>query len=224
MNVPSKVAILAVGISVAGASLAGAAQLTPSTPLASATETSLTQIHMNGEDRGPREGRRHGRRGEHGQRDGRRGGPRHGMRRGPGGPGMGALNLRGMMKAADTDGDRALTQDEIDAFIATKVAIGDADGNGDVTLAEFEAIWLDLTRQAMVRSFQRLDRDGDATVTAVEIDERFGSVVEMRDRNDDGKLDRADHRRGKGGKRGGRRGPMQDAPAAPAEDAPADNN
>lgn len=155
-------------------------------------------------------GKRHGRHG-HGH------GPRGGM-------------MRDLARQADTNDDMALTQEEIDAFIQTKVDLGDADGDGSLTLDEFQTVYVDLMRRMIVDHFQRLDEDGDGQITPAEIDERFGSIVVFMDRNDDGKLDRADMRPGRHGwrrhrgdrhhgeRRGGRghdRGPGDDGPGGP---------
>ncbi|MEM0908158.1 MAG: hypothetical protein AAGJ94_12380 [Pseudomonadota bacterium] len=112
--------------------------------------------------------------------------------------GRGGANRQAMvelMRQADTNGDRALDQEEINTFVASKFTMGDQDADAAITLEEFETIWADLTRQPMVRVFQRLDQDGDAAITITEINERFGSIVEERDRNGDGVLNRADRPR-----------------------------
>lgn len=123
--------------------------------------------------------------------------------------GHGHRGGRGMMgqimKKVDADGDGAVTQAEIDTFRASLVEGADVSGDGDISLDEFESIYLDLTRNRMVDAFQKLDEDGDGVVTQAEMDARFGNVVERMDRNDDGKLDRDDRgRRDHKGK--GRRG------------------
>ncbi len=109
-----------------------------------------------------------------------------------------------ILRSFDTDGDRALTQAEIDAGIAARVASADADGDGALSLAEFGTVWEDMTETRRVRAFQRLDPNGDASITAAELEERFDGIVERMDRNDDGKLDQSD--RGRRGRDGGRRG------------------
>ncbi|WP_157961545.1 hypothetical protein [Acuticoccus kandeliae] len=127
---------------------------------------------------------------------------------GPGGMrGPGGMAMMRMMRDADTDGDKALSQEEIDAYIAGKIALGDANGDGEISLEEYEAIWLDLTRPMMVRSFQFFDADGNALVTTEEVDDVFGDTVERFDRNKDGKLSQADRpRKMRGERRGWRRG------------------
>ncbi|MEM7567875.1 MAG: hypothetical protein AAF321_11655 [Pseudomonadota bacterium] len=119
-----------------------------------------------------------------------------------GGPdGRGAMQI---LRSFDADGDDALTQAEIDAGIAAQVAAADADGDGALSLTEFGTVWDELTERQRVRAFQRLDPNGDASVTTAELEERFGGIVERMDRNEDGQLDRSDRRRG--GRDGGRRG------------------
>lgn len=97
-----------------------------------------------------------------------------------------------MMEKVDANGDRAVTQEEIDTFRAATVANADASGEGDISLDEFETIYLEMMRERMVDAFQNLDADGDGVVTNAEMDKRFGNIVERMDRNDDGKLDRED--------------------------------
>ncbi len=125
-----------------------------------------------------------------------------------------------MMQKVDADADGAVTQAEIDTFRATLVTGADTSGEGDISLDEFETIYLEMIRDRMVDAFQNLDSDGDGVVTQAEMDQRFGNVVEQMDRNDDGKIDaddRGGHERGDGkrgdrgdrgdhGKRGDRRG------------------
>ncbi len=110
-----------------------------------------------------------------------------------GGHGM----MRQIMQRADANGDRAITQAEIDTFRADIVANADASGEGDISLGEFEKIYLDLTRERMVDAFQKLDADGDGAVTQAEMDRRFGDIVERVDRNGDGQLDRQDRKGGR---------------------------
>jgi len=185
MTPVTKYAIIVAAVSIGGATMASALTKVPG-PEAGAP--GVEQVDRNGHHRGFRRG---------------------GGRGGPGGP-RGAMEI---LRLADTDNDGALTKEELDAFLASQVASADADGSGDISLEEFQTIWLTVTQRPMVRSFQMLDTDGDAVVTETEIDERFGKMVERMDRNDDGKLDRADrrgggkkHMRGPRRERGGERG------------------
>ena len=96
--------------------------------------------------------------------------------------------------------DGSLTQEEIDTYRAAQVANADANGDGNISLAEFETIWLTQTNQKMIRTFQRLDSDADGSITKAEQDEPFANIVERMDRNGDGVLNR-DDRRKRGDKR-----------------------
>jgi hypothetical protein len=119
--------------------------------------------------------------------------------RGPGGHGMGPMGFgefhREMLKDVDTNADGKLSQDEINAAIDARFAEFDADKNGSLSLAEFEALWADITKPLTVRAFQFLDPDGDAAVAKAELDDRFGTLVSRLDRNEDGVLSEDDHPR-----------------------------
>lgn len=110
------------------------------------------------------------------------------MERGARGGGM----MGRILQQADANGDRALTQDEIDTFRAALVANADASGDGNISLDEFETLYLEVTRARMVDAFQALDADGDGVVTQAESDARFGDIVDRMDRNQDGQFDRDD--------------------------------
>jgi len=109
--------------------------------------------------------------------------------------------MRAIMQQVDANGDRAITQTEIDTFRSDLVSGADVSGEGAISLDEFETIYLELTRNRMVDQFQDLDADGDGVISQSEMDARFGNIVQRMDRNDDGQLDRADR-----GKKGGKRG------------------
>ena len=57
---------------------------------------------------------------------------------------------------------------EIDEARAGSMARFDINQDGKLSLKEYEALWLEKMRARMVDGFQRLDQDGDATVTAEE--------------------------------------------------------
>ncbi|MFQ5625231.1 MAG: EF-hand domain-containing protein [Methyloligellaceae bacterium] len=100
-----------------------------------------------------------------------------------------------MMERFDTNKDGKLTQQELDDARKKLLAAHDGDKDGKLTLAEFEKLWLEVKRQRMVRSFQKIDRDGDASITLDEFLKPFANLVSRMDSNDDGVLDREDHRR-----------------------------
>ena len=116
---------------------------------------------------------------------------KHGDRHGGHGP-RGGVH---MMDQFDANEDGKLTQAEIDQARQERLAKFDSDKDGKLNLQEFEALWLDFTRERMVRSFQRLDRDGDAIVTQDEYLEPTKNMVVRMDRNDDGEISRDDMKR-----------------------------
>jgi Ca2+-binding EF-hand superfamily protein len=114
-----------------------------------------------------------------------------------GGPGMGGG--MGLIDSFDTDNDGKVTQAEIDADRQQRLQRFDSDGNGQLTLQEYEALWLDAMRERMVRQFQAHDSNGDGSVTVVEFQERYQNVVRNLDRDNDGALTADElRRRGRG--------------------------
>jgi hypothetical protein len=136
---------------------------------------------------------------------GHRGGNRHGFSHGGRGNhrmGSKGWGMHRMMERFDTNADSKLTQEELDS--ARKILLANHDGNkdGKLTLAEYEKLWLDVKHQRIVRSFQRIDKDGDASVTIDEFLKPYSKIVERFDRNNDGGLDKEDRRhRGWGGRK-----------------------
>ncbi len=126
---------------------------------------------------------------EHGQKwDGHHG--KHDYKRGRGGRG-GAKFLQQF----DANKDGALTKEELTTGLDKKIADNDKDGDNAVSLEEFKAEWAKLTQDRMVRAYQRMDRDGNGKVTAEELKGPANDMFERMDRNDDGKLDKNDHKK-----------------------------
>lgn len=119
------------------------------------------------------------------------GGHHSGMRHG--------RRARSMIERYDTNEDGKLTQEELNGARSKLLATHDADKDGKLNLAEFEKLWLEVKRRRMVRSFQKIDRDGDAAVTLDEFLKPFANLVSRLDSNDDGVLDSQDRRRYKRG-------------------------
>ena len=103
-----------------------------------------------------------------------------------------------MLANVDTNSDGALSQAEIDAAIDARFAEFDANKDMNLSLDEFQALWVEITRPISVRAFQFLDPNGDASIAKAELDDRFGTLVARFDQNDDGALSHDDrpHRRG----------------------------
>jgi len=120
-----------------------------------------------------------------------------------GGPGFGrGGGMHGMLLAYDTDNDGKLSQEEIDQGRANQLKKFDKDGDGTLTLPEYEALWLDAMREQMVDRFQDHDVNGDGKVTAEEFGERFAGMVKFMDTNGDGVLDQQDMRNHFGDRKG----------------------
>jgi len=137
-------------------------------------------------------------------------GPRMGMM-GPGGPGgPGGAIVHEMLGNVDTNGDSAISQDEINAAVASNLSKFDANSDGQLSLEEFQALWAEITKPMAVRAFQFLDPNGDAQVSKQELDDRFGKAVARFDRNGDGVLNEQDHPRPRFGMRDGPRGGWMD--------------
>ena len=116
--------------------------------------------------------------------------------------GGGAMRL---FEQFDTNQDGRLTQAEIDQVRQSRLAEFDQDGDGSLSLEEYQALWMDAMRERMVRAFQAHDADGDAMVTAEEFGSPFDRMVSRFDRNGDGELT-LDEMRRRGERRGGRDG------------------
>lgn len=124
-------------------------------------------------------------------------GGHHDMMGGRGDGPRGQMGQR-LMERFDANKDGKVTQEEIDKVQADRFAAANTDGQPGVTLQEFEpAFWAE-RREMMVRAFQRLDADGDGTVTPEEFSGRTGGMVARMDRNGDGALSPEDRGQGRG--------------------------
>ncbi len=142
----------------------------------------------------------------------------HGFRHGGFGPGMdgpgghgpvGGMMMMRVFQMADTDGDRSVTQEDLDKLLQDRMKQYDANGDGELQLDEYKKLFAELVEPMAVRSFQFLDPNGDAAVTADELSKPLQGVVERMDRNGDGKLtmqDRGGFGHGGWGDRDGRGG------------------
>jgi Ca2+-binding EF-hand superfamily protein len=102
-----------------------------------------------------------------------------------GGHGFGGARL---FDSFDANDDGVLTQVEIDEVRQSRLVEFDADGDGSLTLEEYQALWVDAMREIMVDRFQAHDDDGDGRVTAAEFAEPFDRIVSRLDADRDGQL------------------------------------
>ena len=96
----------------------------------------------------------------------------------------------GLMERYDGNGDGKITQDEINANRAAWHKEFDADKTGELSIAEFEGLWLKAKREQMVREYQSFDRDGDGKVTLDEYQAPMKTTMADMDSNGDGALTR----------------------------------
>jgi hypothetical protein len=97
-----------------------------------------------------------------------------------------------MLERYDANRDGSLSQEEIDTNRTQWHGEFDKDKTGDLTIAEFEALWLKARREMMVREFQEFDRDGDSKVTLDEYKAPLTMLVARMDQNGDGVLNKDD--------------------------------
>jgi len=95
---------------------------------------------------------------------------------GTGGMGMMDRDMIGLMQrpmmggaTADANGDGTVSPDEAHGQLQALHAEADTDGDGALSLGEFEALHAIIVRDMMVDRFQHLDEDGDGKVTAGEM-------------------------------------------------------
>src|SRR3546814_19397634 len=88
----------------------------------------------------------------------RHGGMKHG----------GGRHMARMLDNFDANDDGKLSQAEIDQTRGERLSSFDADKDQNLTLGEYEQLWLDAMRERMVDRVQDLDADGAARVAARE--------------------------------------------------------
>lgn len=110
----------------------------------------------------------------------------------------GMSDVSALMERYDANRDGALSQEEIDTNRTQWHGEFDKDKSADLSLAEFEALWLKARHEMMVREFQEFDRDGDGKLTLDEYKAPLNAMVSRLDRNGDGLVNRDDRlRRGR---------------------------
>lgn len=99
-----------------------------------------------------------------------------------------------LFRTFDTDKDGAITAAEINSETERRISSNDANGDGALSLQEFEVVWMEMMRNRMVDAFQRFDDDGDGVITKAEVDEKTSWMLSRMDRNGDGKITREEQR------------------------------
>jgi Ca2+-binding EF-hand superfamily protein len=108
-----------------------------------------------------------------------------------------------VMDQLDANQDGKLTQAEIDEAVRSRLVNADSDGDGKLSLDEFQPLLVEIMRPKIVDGFQFLDNDGDASITQEEIERPLNRIMSHLDRNDDGELTEDELRkRHRGWKRG----------------------
>lgn len=133
-----------------------------------------------------------------------RGGFGHHGGHGGGHWGGGAATM--LMGQLDTNQDNKLTQAEVDEAIRSRLASADVDGDGKLSLDEFQPVLVEIMRPKIVDAFQFLDADGDASITLQEINQPATRMVDRLDRNDDGDITADELKKRHRGWRRGHRG------------------
>lgn len=119
--------------------------------------------------------------------------------------GAGAMH---MLERFDENKDGTVTRTEAESRRDKAVGQYDGDDSSTLSLKEFEGLWMEMTRQRMVRAFQRLDADGNGQVTKGEIDRPIAMMFGHLDRDGDGQIMREELR--ERGPAGRHRGPGGD--------------
>jgi len=96
---------------------------------------------------------------------------------GHGGWGRGSTMMVHMTERYDADKDGKVSQSEIDANRTAWHGEFDADKNANLSLTEFQSLWLKARNEEMVREFQNFDRDGDGQVTLEEYKAPMAGMV-----------------------------------------------
>jgi Ca2+-binding EF-hand superfamily protein len=141
----------------------------------------------------------------------------HAYARDGGGKHNGGMRAGAMMPSldlADADKNGEITLEEFTKAATERFTSADADKNGQLTVAEVAAEIEKMRSERMAtRMIERLDGNGDGTLSAAEAESGQKKIFALMDRNDDGKI--AANERPRGMKRGMGGDNAPDAPANP---------
>ena len=104
---------------------------------------------------------------------------------GPHGGGHGGGPMM-MFEQLDGDGNGEVTSAEAEGAVDSRFTGADVDGDGALSLEEFQPLLVELMRPRIVDGFQFLDEDGDAKITREEVDRPLGRLISHLDRDHDG--------------------------------------
>jgi len=111
-----------------------------------------------------------------------------GMGKHGGGYGRHFQKMEKMFEFHDLNKDGGVTQSEMDESRAGRLKGYDQDNDGNLSLKEFEGLWMNAKRDHMVDRFQAFDSDGDAVVTKEEFLSPMTGMIARHDQNGDGKV------------------------------------
>jgi hypothetical protein len=102
-----------------------------------------------------------------------------------------------MLQKLDTNKDGNITRKEVTRSHDEGIKSFDEDKDSQLSLEEYEGLWLQQNRRRMVRQFQSLDASGDGRVTRSEMDEHANHLFHRLDENSDGTISAKEIREGR---------------------------
>lgn len=106
-----------------------------------------------------------------------------------GGRGFMKERMTKLFNEHDVNQDGAVTQAEVDLVRKQSLDKYDANKDGNLSLDEFEGLWLERMNSRMVRGFQHLDEDASGAVSTEEFIAPFSKIIDRHDTDGDGDVD-----------------------------------
>ncbi len=106
------------------------------------------------------------------------------------GPERRAERISAMFDRFDADKDGVITEAEIEAARATRLAAADTNGDGALSAEEFTARAVARAAERAAGMFARLDADGDGKLSDAEMQPRRGGMMAWLDADKDGTITR----------------------------------
>ncbi len=91
-----------------------------------------------------------------------------------------------MFERFDANGDGEVSGTEIETTRQAMFIGADDNNDANLTIEEFEGLWLEHVRPRMVKKFQKIDKDGNGEITEAEFAKPIDRMAGWLDRNDDG--------------------------------------